>query len=113
MMTIGIIFLGIGLLLSAFKGYLVWELTHTIHHGGAPTLDFPIFCPIPLAAGTSFVLSALGGLPFRGFGFVLYVGLALVFGLVHLLFYRLGEPERQRQLEAIRKRGSLKGEPHA
>jgi len=113
MMAVGIIFIVVGLLWAAFKGYVVWDIAHDIYNGGgAPTLDFPIFCPIPLAIGSSIVLTALGSLPFRGFGFVLYVGLAIVFGFLLWLFGRLGEPERQRQSGAIKKQASTSHEPN-
>jgi len=113
MMTMGITFIVVGLLWTAFKGYVVWDIAHDIYNGGgAPTLDFPVFCPIPLALGSSFVLGALGCLPFRGFGFVLYLGLTIVFGFLLWLFGRLGEPERQRQLDVITKQAASKHEPN-
>jgi hypothetical protein len=92
-----------GALWSAFKGWVVWDIAHDpFDGGGAPTMDFPLFCPVPLAVGASLVASALGAHPFPGFGFALYVALAAGFGLLLWCFYRLGEPERQRQLEAIK-----------
>jgi hypothetical protein len=101
-MTVGIIFIIVGLLYTAFKGYVVWDIAHDIYNGGgAPTLDFPIICPIPLAFGASSVLSALGRLPFRGFGLIVYLCLAVIFGFLHQWFYRLGEPERQRQSQIM------------
>jgi hypothetical protein len=114
MMTTGIIVLSIGLLWAAFKGYVVWDITRDVFNGGgAPTLDFPIICPIPLAVGGSLVLSALGKYPFPGFGFVAYVCLAVVFGFLLWLFRRLGEPERQRRLQALKQRNASANEPNA
>jgi hypothetical protein len=108
MMPGGIILIIVGLLGAAFKGYVVWDMAHDSNGGGgAPTLDFPIFCPIPLAIGASFVATALGRVPFPGFGFVVYLGLAVVFGFLLWLFDRLGESERARQLQAIQQNRSL------
>jgi hypothetical protein len=102
MLFTGVAFLVVGLLWSAFKGYVVWDITHDLYNGGsAPTLDFPVFCPMPLAYGTSLVLISLERYPFSGFGFLLYLGLACAFGLIYWLFDRLGEPERKRQLEML------------
>lgn len=99
MMTIGICVLVIGLLFSALKASVVWSATHDVFNGGGvPTLDFAIFCPIPLAGGTSMILTAQGVHPFTGFGFVLYMALALLVWFLHCFFDRHGEPERQRQL---------------
>ena len=113
-MTIGIIFIVVGLLWTAFKGYVVWDIAHDVYNGGgAPTLDFPIFCPMPLAYGASFVLTALGNLPFPGFGFVLYIGLAAVFGFLLWLFDRIGASERHRQSKMIKNQATAKHEPNA
>jgi hypothetical protein len=104
-MTAGIIFLTLGFLWAALKGYVVWDIAHDIYNGGgAPTLDFPVICPIPLAIGSSLVLSALGKHPFLGFGFVTYLCLAALFAFLLWLFDRLGEPERQRQLQRIQQK---------
>ena len=114
MMTTGIIVLVIGLLWAAFKGYVVWDIAHDVYNGGgAPTLDFPVICPIPLAIGASLVLSALGKHPFPGFGFMAYICLAAVFGFLLWLFDRLGEPERQRQLQALKQKNVASNEPNA
>lgn len=105
MIWAGITLVAVGILLSAFKGYVVWDIAHDpFNGGGAPTLDFPVFCPIPLAAGTNLVLSALGLRPFPGFGFVVYICLAASFGFLLSWFYRVGVPERQRQLRAIERK---------
>jgi len=114
MTAFGIILIVFGLLVAAFKGYVVWDIAHDIYNGGgAPTLDFPIFCPIPLALGASLVFKAHGGSPFLGFGFAIYAGLAVVFGFLLWLFGHLGRPERERQLQAIKEKASLKNEPNA
>jgi hypothetical protein len=82
---------------------VVWDIAHDLFNGGgAPTLDFSVFCPLPLAVGASFVLSALDAHPFPGFGFAVYIGLAGCFGFLLWYFDRVGGPVRQRQLEAIR-----------
>jgi hypothetical protein len=105
MLWAGFTFLTFGVLYSALKGWVVWDIAHDLFNGGgAPTLDFPVVCPIPLAAGASMVLSALGALPFPGFGFALYFGLAVAFGILLWLFDRVGAPERQRQLAALQQR---------
>lgn len=65
-------------------------------------------CPIPVAAGTSLILSALGKHPFPGFGLVLYFFLAFFFGFLLWLFDRLGAPARERQLEQLKKNGGPK-----
>lgn len=97
MLWAGAAILAVGFLWSVFKGWVVWDIAHDRFNGGsAPTLDFPMVCPIPLAVGTSMVLSALDALPFPGFGFALYAGLAISFGMLLWWFYRLGAPERQR-----------------
>jgi hypothetical protein len=102
MLWAGIAILAFGVLLAAFKGYMVWDIAHDMFNGGgAPTLDFPLFCPIPLSTGGSMVLTALDAHPFPGFGFTVYIGLALVFGGLLLWFDRIGEPERKRQLAAV------------
>ncbi len=102
MLWAGVAILVVGLLWAAFKGWVVWDIAHDLFNGGgAPTLDFPVFCPLPLAVGGSLVLSALDALPFPGFGFALYLGLAVCFGVLLWWFSRVGEPERQRQLAAI------------
>jgi len=44
------------------------------------------------------ILTAQGIYPFTGFGFALYMALALLFWFFHCYFDRRGEPERQRQL---------------
>ncbi|HZZ79853.1 MAG TPA: hypothetical protein VFE62_15145 [Gemmataceae bacterium] len=107
MLGVGIAFLVIGVLWSAFKGWVVWDIAHDLYGGGgAPTLDFPLFCPMPLAMGARLVLSALDAVPFPGFGFSLYVGLAIAFGLMLWWFDRIGAPTRQRQLIAIQQRSA-------
>ncbi len=107
MMTLGMILLAFGVLWAVFKGYVVWDIAHDVYNGGgAPTLDFPVFCPIPLALGGSMVLSALDKHPFPGFGLVLYLCLALFLGFLHWWFDRLGEPERERQLRQIKEHGA-------
>ena len=104
-MTIGIIVFLIGVALAAFKGYVVWDIAHDVFNGGgAPTLDFPIICPIPLAIGASLVLRALDKYPLPGFGFIVYVGLALIFSFLLWLFYRLGAPEREQQLQRLKQK---------
>jgi hypothetical protein len=102
MIWVGIAFLIVGLLWTAFKGYVVWDVAHDLFNGGGvPTLDFAVFCPMPLAFGASLVLTELGASPFPGFGFVIYLGLAVGFGALMWLFYRLGEPDRQRASDII------------
>ena len=114
MTAFGIILLVVGLIVAVFKGYVVWDIAHNSYNGGgAPTLDFPIFYPIPLALGTSLVFKAHGGSPFPGFGFAIYAGLAVAFGFLLWLFDRLGKPERERQQQSIQEKASLKNEPNA
>ena len=114
MTALGIILLVVGLLAAAFKGYVVWDIAHdSANGGGAPTLDFPIFYPIPLALGASLVFKAHGGAPFPGFGFAIYAGLAAVFRFLLWLFDRLGKPERERQLQSSKEEASLNKEPNA
>lgn len=102
-MILGIIFLALGLLMAAFKAYVAWDIAHDLFNGGgAPTLDFPIFYPIPIALGGSMVLSALGKLPFPGFGCAAYLCFAVFFSLLLWLFDRLGAPARQRQAQRLK-----------
>jgi hypothetical protein len=104
MLWAGVALLVLGVLWSAFKGWVVWDIAHDLFNGGgAPTLDFPVVCPIPLAGGAGLVAWALDATPFPGFGFAVYVGLAACFGFLLRYFYRVGEPERLRQLEAVRR----------
>lgn len=82
---------------------LVWDIAHDVMNGGgAPALDFAVFCPLALAMGISLILRSVGRHPFEGFGFVVYGCLVAIFGFVLWLFDRLGEPERQRQLLVIK-----------
>jgi hypothetical protein len=107
MLWIGVVLVILGGLWSAFKGRMVWKVAHDVYNGGGvPTLDFPLFCPIPVAAGLSTLLSAMNALPFPGFGFAIYLGLAITFWALLIWFYRIGEPERQRQLAAVQQRTS-------
>src|SRR5262249_39400348 len=86
MLWAGVGVLVVGLLWSALKGRVVWDVAHDVFNGGgAPTLDFPVVCPVPLAVGASLVASALDATPFPGFGLGVYVVLAAGFGL--LLWY--------------------------
>jgi hypothetical protein len=48
----------------------------------------------------------MNALPFPGFGFAIYLGLAITFWALLIWFYRIGEPERQRQLAAVQQRTS-------
>jgi hypothetical protein len=103
----GVALLAVGVAWAAFKGWVVWEVAHDLYNGGgAPTLDFPVFCPLPLAVGASVVASSLGVRPFPGFGFAVYCGLAAGFAVLLWWFHRVGEPERQRQLEVVMRRSS-------
>jgi hypothetical protein len=103
----GIALLAIGVAWAAFKGWVVWDIAHDLYNGGgAPTLDFPVFCPVPLAAGAFAVGSAVAGRPLPWVGVAVYVGSAALFGFLLWWFDRLGGPERQRQLEAITRRSS-------
>lgn len=105
MLWIGLAMLAVGLLWSAFKGRVVWDIAHDLYNGGgAPTLDFPVFCPLPLAAGAFAVASALAGRPMPWVGLAVYAGSTVVFGFLLWWFDRLGRPERQRQLAAISRR---------
>jgi hypothetical protein len=113
MLTAGIIILAIGLLWTAFKAYVVWDIAHDVFNGGgAPTLDFPVICPIPLAVGASLTLGALGRHPFPGFGFVAYLCLAIIFGFLLWLFDRHGAPERERQLRVLKQKNAAAHEPN-
>jgi hypothetical protein len=112
MVWAGVAILVVGVLCSALKGRVVWDIAHDpFNGGGAPTLDFPVVCPVPLAAGLSMVLRALDAYPFPGFGLALYVGLAICFGVLRWWFYRVGGPERQRQLAAIQRRAAAEQRP--
>lgn len=111
MMAAGIIVFVLGLLWAAIKSYVVWDCARDVYNGGgAPVLDFPVICPIPLAVGLSWMLRAQDWLPFPGFGFAAYVGLAAIFGFVLWLFYRLGKPERRRRLLAIEQKAADQSE---
>jgi hypothetical protein len=113
-MIAGIVLVVVGVLWSVFKGYVVWDAAHEVEQGAsAPTIDFPIICPIPLAVGTSLLLRARHSLPFPGFGFAFYALLAGLFGSLLWFFDRLGERERQRQLERMRKNGAIADNPNA
>lgn len=102
MLWMGLAFLVIGLIGAGIKGSVVWSAAHDIYNGGgAPTLDFAFFWPIPIAIGGSIALTGVNHYPFSGFGFVLYGLLIIAFGGLQWLFYKLGAPERQRQLSAI------------
>jgi hypothetical protein len=96
---IGVSFLVFGTLWTAFKGYVVWDVAHH-EPGGVPSLDFVIFCPIPISAGLGFLfphhLSC-------GFQFGIYTALAVVYGIVHWIFNRVGARERSRQLAEIQR----------
>ena len=102
MFIVGLCFFVFGLIMTVFKGYVVWDAAHDAYGGGGvPTLDFPIFCPIPLACGINYMLKGHDCLPFDGFGFVIYLLLAVFLGFLLWHFYRLGKPERERQRQAI------------
>lgn len=100
--------MGVGLLLmgiigALIKGHAVWSAAHDIYNGGgAPTLDFTVIWPIPIAIGTAVLLTGANRYPFPGFGFVLYGALLITFGFLQWWFYRHGEPERQRQLAQLK-----------
>ncbi len=112
MMTLGIALIALGLLYSLFKGYVVWTVTHDVFNGGGvPTLDFALLCPVPLAAGVSFMLEASGRLPFPFFGLMAYLCVAASFWLLHSLFDQLGRPERERQLQALKQQQDLARKP--
>jgi hypothetical protein len=114
MLTAGITILAFGVLYAAFKAFVVWDIAHDLFNGGGPpTLDFPIFCPIPLALGGNLVLRGLGKQPFPGFGYVAYICLVVVFGFLLWLFYRLGAPERKRQLQELQNKHRAANEPDA
>lgn len=101
MFWLGIAFLVVGALWTAFKGYVVWDVAHDVFNGGGvPTLDFAVFCPIPVAVGLGFLF------PHQlscGAQFGVYVGLVVVYRIVHWLFDRIGAPERARQLANIQR----------
>jgi hypothetical protein len=110
MLWAGIAMLAIGVAVAAFKGRVVWDIAHDLFNGGgAPTLDFPLFCPIPIAVGAGVTAWALGATPFPGFGFAVYGALAACFGFLLWYFDRVGRPERQRQLEAIQRQRASAG----
>jgi hypothetical protein len=113
----GVALLVFGLLWSGFKGHVVWDIAHDLYNGGgAPTLDFPLFCPVPLAAGAFVAGSALARRPLPWVGLAVYVGAAILFGLLLWWFDRLGRPERERQLAAVLSRprgGAADAEPGA
>lgn len=91
-MTAGLFLLVLGLLWTAFNGYVVWSAARDRHGGGGvPTLDFALICPLPLAFGISLILAARESVPFTGFGFVLCLGLVGVLGVLHWLFERSGQ----------------------
>lgn len=112
-MITGIIIIVVGLLWAVLKGYVVYDAARDIYSGGGtPTFDFPVICSIPLAIGVSCLLSANDHLPFRGFGFTLYLALAVAFSLLLWLFVRLGKPEREKQVKTIQKQTASKREPN-
>ena len=120
MLWAGVAILVVGIVWAAFKGWMVWDVAYDLFNGGgAPTLDFPLVCPIPIAVGGSLTLLALDWLPFPGFGLTLYAGLSACFAVLLWWFDRVGRPERHRQLSAIRRRSAAEqshsdlGEPES
>lgn len=104
MLGIGIGLVVVGVLWSAFKGWVVWDVARDPYGGGGvPTIDFPLFCPVPIAIGISMIVRALGGRLFLGFGFVVYFGLAACFWFLLWHFYRVGAIEKQRQRDALQR----------
>ena len=101
MLWIGVSFLVVGALWTALKGYVVWDTAHDVFNGGGvPTLDFVIFCPIPISIGLGFLF------PHHlncGIQFGIYFALAVLYGIVHWVFDRIGAPERARQLAEIQR----------
>jgi hypothetical protein len=87
---------------TAIKGYVVWDVAHDLFNGGGvPTLDFVIFCPIPVVLGLGFIF------PSRlncGGQVGAYVVLAILYGVARWLFDRIGAPARARQLDEMRRR---------
>jgi hypothetical protein len=107
MLGIGIGLVAVGILWSMFKGWVVWDAARDPYNGGGvPTIDFPLFCPVPITAGVSLIARAWSVSPFPGFVFAVYLGLAACFWLLLWHFYRLGEPERQRGMQAAHQRPS-------
>lgn len=94
MMWAGVALLAIGIALAIFKGWVVWNVAHD--GWGAPTLDFPLFYPLPLATGAFVVASSVAGQPVPAVGLTVYFGLAVCFGVLLWLFNRIGELKRQR-----------------
>jgi hypothetical protein len=96
MLWLGLAFLAIGVLVSLFKGYVVWDVAHDPYlGGGVPTLDFPLICPLPLAVGTVAVFAAFGLKPPCVLGLLLYLGLAAAFYALYWWFFRHGQVARQ------------------
>jgi hypothetical protein len=98
----GVALVAVGLVWSVVKGWVVWGLAHDLYRGGGtPTLDFPLFCPLPLAAGVFALGSDLVGRPVPLLALAVYVTSAVIAGVLLWWFDHLGAAERQRQLEAI------------
>lgn len=112
MLIPGLILLAIGLLRAAYKGGVMWRIAHDVHdHGPVHQLDFTFVCPMPIAYGASLVLSAHGSLPSPWIGVVIYFALAAAFVCLHACVDRIGQPERQRQLDAILQQRAASQEP--
>ena len=105
MMAIGIIFCSAGLLHGALKYVIIRNAARDIYNGGGvPVLDFAIFVPLWLSFGSTLLLKHYAAYPFPFFGVLAYFVLAaLLYGVI-ALEYRLGRPEVERQLRAIKER---------
>ena len=85
-----------------FKATVVWSASHDIYNGGGvPTMDFPVFYPVFIAFFLSNALRFAELYPFPYFGACAWFGVMLSASLFMWYADRHGEPERQRQLDAI------------
>ena len=101
----GITFCVAGLIHGTFKYFVIRDAARdAFNSGGVPVMDFVIFVPLWLAVGASNLLKHGNLYPFPFFGLLFYIVLAIVLCGVMALEYRLGKPEKERQLLEIEKR---------
>jgi len=101
----GITFCAAGLIHGTYKYLVIREAARdAFNSGGVPVMDFVIFVPLWLTVGASNLLKHGNLYPFPFFGLLLYIVLAIVLCGVMALEYRLGKPEKERQLLEIEKR---------
>lgn len=96
MLYLGLFLVAVGVWLSVVKARVVREVGPCpFHGGGVPTLDFPVLCPLPVAAGGSWILDGCGVLPFDGFWVVGYVTLAPLYFLLMWRYTLIAEVTRK------------------